>query len=92
VLITEPAMRGIWSGPQAAKQRDLELAGSRANGVILACALERLWPKADRHELVRTDFLVISRGEATMRACYFGRTGRRTAAYMRMVLRELLAD
>jgi AcrR family transcriptional regulator len=93
IFLAEPVMRDIWSGTQADKGlRDIELADSRANGAVLAAALARLDPRADREALESKAFLVMQLGEATMRLAISldRREGDRLVAdYKRMVMREL---
>lgn len=93
MFLAEPVMRDIWSGTQADKGlRDLELEDSRANGELLASAMSRVRPGANRAELEATAFLIMYLGEATMRlAISVGRRegDRLVASYKRMVLREL---
>jgi AcrR family transcriptional regulator len=68
LFLSEPVMRDIWSGMQADKAlREVELAESRLNGALLADAMARIRPNADRSRLKRSAFLVMSLGESTMR-------------------------
>lgn len=93
LFLAEPVMRDIWSGTQAdATLREIELADSRANGAVLADAMARTRPRADRAALENLAFLVMQLGEATMRLAVS--VDRRqgdsmVAAYKRMVLREI---
>jgi AcrR family transcriptional regulator len=95
LFLAEPVMRDIWSGTQADKAlREIELADSRANGAVLAGALARLRPAADRGALAATAFLIIQLGEATMRLAVSVERAEGdalVAAYKRMVDRELAA-
>ena len=96
LFLAEPVMRDIWSGTQADKGlRDLELEDSRANAALLADAMARVRPGANRAELEASAFVIMYLGEATMRlAVSVGpREGDRLLeSYRRMVLRELAAE
>ena len=93
LFLAEPVMRDIWSGTQADKAlREIELADSRANGAILAEALARLRPAADRAALATSAFLIMQLGEATMRLAISVKRAEGdalVAAYKRLVDREL---
>jgi AcrR family transcriptional regulator len=93
LFLAEPVMRDIWSGTQADKElHDLELEDSRANGALLAEAMARVRPRANRTRLETSAFLIMYMGEATMRlAVSVGRRegDRLVASYKRMVLREM---
>ena len=93
LFLAEPVMRDIWSGTQADKALcEIELADSRANGAILAEALARLRPAADRAELAASAFLIMQLGEATMRLAISVKRAEGdalVAAYKRLVDREL---
>ena len=95
LFLAEPVMRDIWSGTQADKAlREIELADSRANGAILAQALARLRPAADRAALATSAFLIMQLGEATMRLAISVKRAEGdalVAAYKRLVDRELAA-
>ena len=95
LFLAEPVMRDIWSGTQADKAlREIELADSQANGAILAEALARLRPAADRAELAASAFLIMQLGEATMRLAISVKRAEGdalVAAYKRLVDRELAA-
>lgn len=95
LFLAEPVRRDIWFGMQADKGlRESELVDSRANGVILAGALARLRPAADRAALAATALLIMQLGEATMRLAISverAEGDRLVAAYKRMVDRELAA-
>ena len=95
LFLAEPVMRDIWSGTQADKAlREIELADSRANGAILAEALARLRPAADRAALATSAFLIMQLGEATMRLAISVERAEGdalVAAYKRLVDRELAA-
>lgn len=68
IFLERPVMRDIWSATQAdARLRAFELEESRANGAIVAAALARLRPRADRARLETAAFFVMSLGEAAMR-------------------------
>jgi AcrR family transcriptional regulator len=96
MFLAEPVMRDIWSGTQADKGlRDIELEDSRANGAVLADALGRLRPDANRAELEVSAFLIMQLGEATMRlAISVGRSegDALVAAYKQMVLRQIASQ
>ena len=93
MFIAEPVIRDIRSATQADNAlRDIELADSRANGAVLAQALQRVRPGSDPHELSTATFLVMHLGEATMRlAISVERVegDALIAAYKRMALAEL---
>jgi AcrR family transcriptional regulator len=93
LFLAEPVMRDIWSGTQADKAlREIELADGRANGAILAEALARLRPTADRAGLATSAFLIMQLGEATMRLAISVKRAEGdalVAAYKRLVDREL---
>jgi len=95
LFLAEPVMRDIWSGTQADKAlREIELADSQANGAILAEALARLRPAADRAALATSAFLIMQLGEATMRLAISVERAEGDAlvgAYKRLVDRELAA-
>lgn len=96
IFLAEPVMRDIWSGIQADKAlQEIERKDSRANGALLAEAMARARPRADRAALENTAFLVMQLGEATMRLAVS--TDRRQGdalveGYKRMVLREIAPD
>ncbi len=96
IFLAEPVMRDIWSGIQADKAlQEIERKDSRANGALLADAMARARPRADRAMLENTAFLVMQLGEATMRLAVS--VDRRqgdalVAGYKRMVLREIAPD
>jgi AcrR family transcriptional regulator len=93
LFLSEPVMRDVWSGMQADKAlREVELSESRLNGALLAEAMARLNPKADRAELERRAFLVMSLGESAMRlAVSVGRDEGKALVeiYKRMALKEI---
>ena len=95
LFLAEPVMRDIWSGTQADKAlREIELADSRANGAILAQALARLRPAADRAALATSAFLIMQLGDATMRLAISVERAEGdalVAAYKRLVDRDLAA-
>ena len=96
LFLAEPVMRDIWSGTQADKAlQEIDLADSRQTGALLAAALERVRPDADRDRIAIRAFLVMNLGEATMRlAIAVGREegAALVEAYKEMALRELAAD
>ena len=93
LFLAEPVMRDIWSGTQADKAlRDVELAASRANGAVVAAALARVRPKADRKTLAASAVLIMYLGEAAMRLAISvdrAEGDAIVAAYKRMALAEL---
>lgn len=93
LFLAEPVMRDILSATQADKAlRELEIANSRANGALLAGAMSRLWPEAERDEFDASAFLIMTLGEATMRLAVSVERSEGdalVAAYKLMVLREL---
>jgi AcrR family transcriptional regulator len=96
LFLSEPVMRDVWSGMQADKAlREVELAESRLNGALLAEAMARTRPDADRAGLENSAFLIMSLGESTMRlAVSVGRDegDALVEAYKRMALQEIAAD
>jgi AcrR family transcriptional regulator len=96
LFLAEPVMRDIWSGTQADKAlQEIDLADSRQTGALLAAALQRVRPDADRDRIAIRAFLVMNLGEATMRlAIAVGREegAALVEAYKEMALRELAAD
>jgi AcrR family transcriptional regulator len=96
LFLSEPVMRDVWSGMQADKAlREVELAESRLNGALLAEAMARVRPDADRKQLERSAFLVMSLGESTMRLAVSVERSEGDAlveAYKRMALREIGAE
>jgi len=95
LFLSEPVMRDVWSGMQADKTlREVELAESRLNGALLADAMARLWPDADREEIDRSAFLIMSLGESTMRLAVSVERREGDALveiYKRMALKEIAA-
>jgi AcrR family transcriptional regulator len=93
LMQAEPVMRDIWSGMQADHQlAALQLAESRDCASLLAAAMARAHPRADRKALERSAFLMWELGEAAMRlAIGAGPTEGRALvhAYVRMTVREL---
>jgi len=96
MFLAEPVMRDIWSGTQADKAlQEIDLADSRETGRLLAAALERVLPAADRGHIATRAFLIMNLGEATMRlAISVGpREGAALVeAYKAMAVRELTAE
>ena len=95
LFLAEPAW-DIWSGTQADKAlQEIDLADSRQTGALLAAAMERVRPRAERGRIATKAFLIMNLGEATMRlaiavGCEEGAA--LVAAYKEMALRELAAD
>ena len=96
MFLTEPVMRDVWSGMQADKTlRKVELGESRLNGALLADAMRRLRPEADREGIERSAFLIMSLGEATMRLAISVERAEGDSlveAYKRMAIREIDAE
>jgi AcrR family transcriptional regulator len=96
LFLSEPVIRDVWSGMQADKAlRDVELAESRLNGALLANAMARLRPEADRQELERSAFLIMALGESTMRLAVSVERAEGDAlveTYKRMALRQIDAE
>lgn len=68
IFLAEPVIRDIWSAMQADKTlRDIELAESRENAVLLAAALKRALPDQDLERLRVSALLVMYFGECVMR-------------------------
>lgn len=95
LFLSEPVIRDVWSGMQADKAlREVELSESRLNGALLADAMARLWPDAERREIDRSAFLIMSLGESTMRLAVSVNRSEGDAlveTYKRMALREIAA-
>lgn len=93
LFLTKPVRRDIWSGMQADKDlMQIELAESRANGVLLAAVLARVHPGAEPERLAATAFMVWHLGEATMRLAVSLDRAEGDAvveAFKRMTLREM---
>jgi AcrR family transcriptional regulator len=96
IFRAEPVMRDIWSGIQADKVlQEIGRKDSYANGALLAEAMARVRPRADRAALENTAFLVMQLGEATMRLAVSVDRRQGDAlveGYKRMVLREIAPD
>ena len=95
LFLAEPVMRDIWSGTQADKAlRDIDLDDSRQTGRLLANAMERLDPRADRAAIATRALLIMNLGTATMRLAISVERQEGdalVAAYKQMALRELSA-
>jgi AcrR family transcriptional regulator len=93
IVTAEPVMRDIWSGMQADKQlMALQLAESRACGDMLASAMRRVHPKANRKRVDESAFLIWELGEATVRLaiCVPPKEGRALVeTFKRLTVREL---
>jgi AcrR family transcriptional regulator len=93
IVTAEPVMRDIWSGMQADKQlMALQLAESRICGEMLASAMRRVHPKANRKRLDESAFLIWELGEATVRLaiCVPPKEGRALVeTYKRLTVREI---
>ena len=96
LFLEEPVIRDVWFATQADKAlRAFELESSRVNGALLADAMARVAPKADRKALVRSAFLVMQLGEATMRTAVSVERAEGDAlveTYLRMALAEIAPD
>ena len=96
LFLAEPVMRDIWSGTQADKAlQEIDLADSRQTGALLAAAMERVRPGAERGRIATKAFLIMNLGEATMRlaiAVGSEEGAALVAAYKEMALRELAAE
>lgn len=95
ICLSEPVMRDIWSATQVDRElQQIELAESRTCGNLLADALKRVRPAADRKQLETSAFLIWHLGEAAVRLATSlpRKEGAAVmAAYKRMALAELLA-
>lgn len=93
IFLAEPVMRDIWSGMQADKQlMALEAAENRASAALLATAMRRVHPHADRKRIAASAFLIWQLGEDTMRLaiCQNRREGALLVdVFKRMTLRAL---
>ena len=93
IFLAEPVMRDIRSATQADRAlRDIEIAESRANGAVLAGALERVRSGSGADEGSTSAFLIMHLGEETMRlAISVGRAegDALVATYKRMALAAL---
>ncbi|CAI0832413.1 TetR/AcrR family transcriptional regulator [Serratia ficaria] len=68
LFMAEPVMRDIWAATQTSQAlREEEVAESRLNGALLAAAIARLRPQAERTAIEQSAFLLMHLGEATMR-------------------------
>jgi AcrR family transcriptional regulator len=96
MFLAEPVLRDIWSGTQADKGlRDLELEDSRMNAAVLADAMARVRPGANRAALTVPAFLIMQLGEATMRLAISVARPEGDAlveCYKRMVLWEIAPE
>ena len=96
MFLAEPVMRDIWSGTQVDKAlQEIDLTDSRETGRLLASALERVRPDANRGRIATKSFLIMNLGVATMRlAITVGREEGATLveAYKAMALRELATE
>lgn len=94
LFLAEPVMRDIWSGTQADKTlRDMDLAQTRILGAMLAEALARLAPGADRAGLDISAFLAMHLAGSTVRLAIGMQRAEGDAlveALKHMMLRELL--
>jgi AcrR family transcriptional regulator len=93
IVTAEPVMRDIWSGMQADKQlMALQLTESRTCGEMLASAMRRVHPKANRRRMDESAFLIWELGEATVRLaiCVPPKEGRALVeTFKRLTVREL---
>jgi AcrR family transcriptional regulator len=92
-FLAEPVRRDVWSGMQADQAlREFELEESRANAAILAQAMLKVRPKAEKKEVAATALLIMSLGESAMRLAVSvprAEGARIIAAYKRMAMSEL---
>lgn len=93
LMRAEPVMRDIWAGAQADHQlAALQLEESRACSALLAAAMARAHPRADRAALERSAFVMWELGEAAVRLAVAAGPGEDKAmvdVYTRLTLREL---
>lgn len=93
LFLAEPVMRDVWSATQADKAlRAFEQENSRADGALVAAAMARVRPDADREALERSAFLVMQLGEAAMRIAISVPREEGDAlveTYVRMALKEI---
>ena len=92
IFLAEPVIRDIWSAMQADKAlREIELAESRRNAVLLVAALKRALPDENVERLEVLALLVMYFGECAMRlAISTGETEGRALveAYKQMAYRS----
>jgi AcrR family transcriptional regulator len=92
IFLAEPVIRDIWSAMQADKSlREIELAESRQNAVLLSAALKRALPDEDLDRLKVPALLIMYLGECVMRlAISTGETEGRALieTYKRMAYRS----
>jgi AcrR family transcriptional regulator len=92
IFLAEPVIRDIWSAMQADKSlREIELAESRQNAILLAAALKRALPDEDLDRLQVPALLIMYLGECVMRlAISTGETEGRALieTYKRMAYRS----
>lgn len=93
LFLAEPVIRDVWSATQADKSlRAFEQENSRADGALVAEAMARVRPEADREALERSAFLVMQLGEAAMRIAISVPREEGDAlveTYVRMALKEI---
>lgn len=93
LFLAEPVIRDVWFATQADKSlRAFELESSRVNGALLAQAMARVRPDADRAALETSAFLAMQLGEATMRTAVSVERAEGDAlveTYLRMALAEI---
>lgn len=93
LFLAEPVIRDVWSATQADKAlRAFEQENSRADGALVAAAMVRVRPDADREALERSAFLVMQLGEAAMRIAISVPREEGDAlveTYVRMALKEI---
>lgn len=92
-FLAEPVRRDIWSGMMADPAlRAFELEESRGNAAILATAMLKVRPKADRATVEAASLLIMSLGESAMRLAVSvskDEGDALIAAYKRMAISEL---
>lgn len=92
-FLAEPVRRDIWSGMMADPTlRAFELEESRGNAALLATAMLKVKPKADRNAVEATALIIMSLGESAMRLAVSVPKSEGDAlieAYKRMAISEL---
>jgi hypothetical protein len=93
MVLEKPAMRDISSALRSDKElMSIEIAESRACGALLAAAIRRVMPRADRKRVNALAFLIWQLGEETMRLAVAHKRGEGALlvdAYKRMSLRAI---
>ncbi|MFM0327523.1 TetR/AcrR family transcriptional regulator [Caballeronia glebae] len=93
IVLEKPVMRDISSALRSDKElMSIEIAESRACGALLAAAIRRVMPRADRKRVNALAFLIWQLGEETMRLAVAHKRGEGALlvdAYKRMSLRAI---